>query len=214
MKDIEINYSSFKKKSGIMNVMKLEKGQSILYLRYSPSIKTDIIEQHKELIKKNGFVWYGKTGTVTSCKIIDEIFTALNPIIMLYSKPRTYICDIDDFCLNKPKEGYPSYYDDKYLCPSCYFRLKSIEPIDNCILNKLFIRSSKRSLADVLSKQCTSLCFFVSYEEIQELKSGKRNNENRKRNNNELECINLFNGTCRCKKINKLLSKMHVFFNM
>lgn len=64
----------------------IEKGQALLVLRFSFSYRNDIIEQHKNLIEKNGYVWYGKLGAVISNKIINEIMIAKKTAILLYSK--------------------------------------------------------------------------------------------------------------------------------
>lgn len=155
----------------MMNISDLEKGQSFLVLRYSLSLKKDIIELHKELIEKNGYVWYGKLGSVTSPKIIAETFVAKKPALLLYTRGNAYLCGIEQITEKKPIDGYPQYYDDELLCPSCYYKLTSIDRVDESILDHLYVRSSKRLLSNTLSRQCTSSCFFVSYEEIQPLKA-------------------------------------------
>ena len=77
----------------------------------------------------------------------------------------------------KPKTGYPKYYDDEYIYPSCYFKLISIDPVDLCILDELYVRSSERRLSDVLSNRCRSSSFFVSYKEIQKIPNSLKSNE-------------------------------------
>ena len=40
-----------------MQISELEAGQCLLVLRFSLTYKKNIIELHKELIEKQGFVW-------------------------------------------------------------------------------------------------------------------------------------------------------------
>ena len=160
-----------------MDVTKLVRGQNILVLRYSPSIKKDIIEQHQTLIEKLGYCWYGKLGGVTSREIISAITASDNPSILLYSKGKAFLCGVSGMGTTKPKTGYPKYYDDEYIYPSCYFKLISIDPVDLCILDELYVRSSERRLSDVLSNRCRSSSFFVSYREIQKIPNSLKSNE-------------------------------------
>ena len=69
-----------------MDVTKLVRGQNILVLRYSPSIKKDIIEQHQTLIEKLGYCWYGKLGGVTSREIISAITASESIDIALFKR--------------------------------------------------------------------------------------------------------------------------------
>lgn len=154
-----------------MEINDLEKGQTLLVLRYSLLPKNNIIELHRELLEKNGFVWYGKLGAITSPMIVSELFTEKKPALMLYAKGNAYLCSLEQITNTKPRMGYPNYYDEEYIFPSCYYKLTTIDRVDVSILDKLYVRSSKRQLSSTLSKQCTSSCFFVSYEEIQPLKA-------------------------------------------
>lgn len=155
----------------------IEKGQALLVLRFSFSYRNDIIEQHKNLIEKNGYVWYGKLGAVISNKIINEIMIAKKTAILLYSKWHAYLCGIEEVSANKPQKGYSAYYDEEYIFAGCYYKLTSIDEIDERILQHLIVRSSGRYMSDTLSKQCSSSSFFVSYEEVLPLKAKNINKE-------------------------------------
>ena len=152
-----------------MNENKLIRGQNLLLLRYSPSIRKDIIEQHQAIISELGYCWYGKLSGVTSDRIIHAITKTSCPMIMLYSKGKAFLCEFIEMTTEKPKNGYPEYYDTEYIYPNCYFKLKSIDPIDLELLSHFYVRSSKRNLSEVFSKQCMSSSLFVAYEEILDL---------------------------------------------
>ncbi len=178
-----------------MQLSKLETGQCLLVLRYSLSYKKNIIDLHKELIEKQGFVWYGKLGNETSQKIIAEIFAAKNPALLLFKKDKAFLCGVEEITGNKPQSGYPKYYDDEYICPGCYYKLTSIDEVEVDIINELIVRSSKRLLSDTLSRQCTSSCFFVSYKELLPLKA-KSIKKPEKRKLSKNDCIFKRSGKC------------------
>lgn len=180
-----------------MKISELEHGQSLLVLRFSLSIKKDIIELHQQMLDKNGYVWYGKLGTVTSPKIVAETFVAKKPALLLYSKGKAYLCGVSEITGNKPQGGYPRYYDDEYIFPGCYYKLTSIDEVDEEILDKLIVRSSKRFLSDTLSRQCTSSCFFVSYEEILPLRSVTEKTKKKKEKLQIDDCHYRNDGICR-----------------
>ena len=176
-----------------MNEQKLVRGQNILVLRYSSAIRIDIIEQHQAIIAERGYCWYGKLGGITREIVIHAIKISESPIIMLYSKGKAFLCDFVEMTTEKPIDGYPKYYDEQQIYPSCYFKLTSIEPVDLSILNHLYVRSSKRKLSEVFSKQCMSSTLLVAYDEIKDLP--KYVNTQRSRSNEKLGKEN-----CRFKK--------------
>lgn len=172
-----------------MKVKDLEKGQTILVLRYSLNYRKDIIEQHEMMLKKKGYVWYGKLGNVTSPKIVAEIMEEKNSALLLYTKGKAYLCALEKVSRNKPQGGYPNYYDEEYICPGCYYKLLSIDEVECNILNDLIVRSSQRVLSDTLSKQCTSSCFFVSYKELLPLKAIMTKKTDQSKKLSEDDCI-------------------------
>lgn len=182
-----------------MQISELEAGQCLLVLRFSLTYKKNIIELHKELIEKQGFVWYGKLGAVTSPQIVAETFVAKKPALLLYTKGKAYLCGVEEITGNKPQKGYPQYYDDEYICPGCFYKLTSIDEIDESILNDLIVRSSKRILSDTLSRQCTSSCFFVSYKELLPLKAKKPSNKKEVKKLQKNDCRYLKDGKCNNK---------------
>ena len=146
-----------------MNVNKLLNGQKLLVLRYAPKYKHDIIEQHQKLIKKLGYCWYGKLSGASSKKTIDELMNAPTPMILLYTKGKAYLCILDGYSIDKPIDGYPSYYDEEYLFPCCFYKFISIEEVNLSILDNLLVDRSGRKLSDVFSKQCMASSLLVSY---------------------------------------------------
>lgn len=180
-----------------MKVCNLDCGQNLLLLRYSSSLKESIIEEHRSLIDKQGYVWYGKLSGITSDRIISAVLSAEYPGIILYQKGKAYLCELSDFTINKPDEGYPKYYDEEYIFPTCYFKLKSMDEISLDVFDDLYVRSSKRSLTEVFSKQCMSSSLFVAYKEIKEIEvSDAIKRETKKTKLGKNECMYRTEGIC------------------
>ena len=59
-------------------------------LRFSDNFATPegTIAEHRKLIEKNGFAWYGKLGSVVSDKVCEEILKNENPRILLIHSGR------------------------------------------------------------------------------------------------------------------------------
>ena len=159
----------------MMDVSKLVSGQNLLVLKYSTKIKKDIIDEHKALIDKNGYCWYGKLGNATSEQIVSSIKGADNPAIILYTKGKLFLCDFVEMTTSRPSSGYPAYYDKEYIYPSCFFKLTSIDEAPLDILGYLIVRSSGRILSDIFSKQCMASTLFVAYKKVEELPSIPKN---------------------------------------
>ena len=178
---------------------KLAHGQNLLLLRYSTDLKSSVIEEHSCIIEKYGYVWYGKLSGITSDSILSAVMSADTPGIILYKKGKAFLCELADFTTSKPKEGYPKYYDDEYIFPCCYFKLKSIDEISMDLFEDIYVRSSKRSLKEVFSKQCMSSSLFVSYKEIKTLEKRKKVRGCKENKLGVNECVYRANGKCRLK---------------
>ena len=95
---------------------------------FAPACGT--IAAHKELIDKNGFVWYGKMGSQLADKIIDMILKNDNPKILLIQSGKTgrfwaYVTEISK--TTPPKDYIPEYYRDNASKFSCWFKIIKFE---------------------------------------------------------------------------------------
>ena len=132
---------------------------------FAPSCGT--ILAHNELIKKNGFVWYGKLGNKISEQVIKEVLSADDPKILLISsgKSARYWAHISDYSFQTPAPlEYPSYYSDKSEKMKCWFKVRSFEPAPKDIMSKCVVISSGAKLGEV-SKHSMSPYFIISYED-------------------------------------------------
>ena len=119
-----------------------------------------------------------------------------HPALLLYCKGNAYLCELEAFTTEKPHGGYPKYYDDEYIYPCCYFKLKSIDSVSLDILHHLIIRSSGRLLSDVFSGQCTASTFFVAYDEVVELPRFEGEVHKKKQSQNKGGCVYQREGKC------------------
>ncbi len=125
------------------------------------------IELHKQLINKNGFVWYGKLGSPISKSVKEEIFKNVEKKILLIHSGTSkrywaYLDEIADLVPNK--EEYPTYYADKSEKMKTWFRIIKIEDAPNNVMSKCIVTSSGLRLSDV-SKHSMSPYFIIDLKE-------------------------------------------------
>lgn len=136
-----------------------------IIIRYSDNFGENTIKEHKKLIDKKGYCWFGKIGKKPSEKYIKLLVEQTSPKIVLYSKMNTYICNIEDISYDKPKSGYPKYYDqklyqyDQLVIPSVYFKLKNIEKIDDEELNNFIVMSSGNSALQTFNNSMNTMLY-------------------------------------------------------
>lgn len=182
-----------------MNRKDLKRGQDILVLRYSTSVVDNCVEEHISIIKKLGYCWFGKVGNTPNDKMMSIILSYERPALLLYKKGKAYLCEMAGYTKNKPKEGYPSYYDEEHILARCYFKLVSIEEANLEILEQLIVKSSKRTLRDIYSGHCTSSFHFVSYKEIIDSEPANSFIIEKREKLDKNDCIYRIDGMCSLK---------------
>lgn len=78
-------------------------GQKVLLFRVNMNVKKDAIEKHEEVLLKDGFCWFGKIGRIPMREKIEEVLKEKYPHILLYTKKKLFLCDIDDSSFIRPK---------------------------------------------------------------------------------------------------------------
>jgi hypothetical protein len=138
-------------------------------LRFSDNIAPSggTIKAHEEYIKKNGFVWYGKFGSVIAQKFVKTILDNENPKVLLIHSGSVerywaYVESIQND--TPPKNEWPAYYHD--LSPKIHVWLKITKfvPAPKDIMSKCVVFSSNRSLSDA-SKFSMSPYFCIETED-------------------------------------------------
>jgi len=138
----------------------LKPGQHFLVLKYNTTIEPKCIELHQEVIERNGFCWFGKVGKYPSKLILEKVLGEENPAMILFAKNRAHICGLEGVSFSKEKEGVPSYYEEKYIIPDIYFKLKFIEPIEIDSVSNAVVCSSGKKLKDSLFRTMASFTLY------------------------------------------------------
>ncbi len=133
--------------------------------RFAPSEGT--IVEHKKVIDKKGFVWYGKLGARISKPAIDSILEDEEPRILLIQSgiADRYWAFIDCVTYDiPPKDDIPSYYCAEAERFGTWFRVTKIVSASKDVLAKCKVVSSNRPLFQVL-KSSMSPFFIIKVEE-------------------------------------------------
>lgn len=136
-------------------------------LRYAEKFapKEGTIQAHKDLIEKNGFVWYGKMGSPVSDSNIQKILSQEKPRILLIHSGgiERYWAYISDIRKDKPSDNdFPSYYRsmaDKFKTWFCIYKFELAE---RDIMSKCIVTSSRSVLSNA-SKYSMSPYFLIEY---------------------------------------------------
>lgn len=131
---------------------------------FSPRCGT--IEAHQQVIKKYGYVWYGKLGSSISDSKLDLMKNEKTKKILLIHSGGIdrYWAYYDEISKEKPKNHYPRYYSDMADKFKVWFKITRIESAPKDIMSKCTVVSSK-SVLSVASKYSMNPCFFIECEE-------------------------------------------------
>lgn len=122
---------------------------------------------HENLIYQNGFVWYGKLGSVVSKKIINDILQNENPKILLIhsGKAKRYWAHVETIQQEMPEKQFiPEYYRGIAENFKTWFKVIKFEPAPNNVLGNCKVISSQRPLSEV-SRSSMSPYFIIDAEE-------------------------------------------------
>lgn len=124
------------------------------------------IENHNKIIKKNGYVWYGKFGNKLSSSTIEELLDQkeLKILLVQSSSSNRYWGNVDKIQYDTPEdiENIPEYYRDDRNLIKCWFRVTKITKAPSDITSKCEVVSSKRLLSEA-SRHSMNSCFVVEY---------------------------------------------------
>ncbi len=144
----------------------MDVGQRFLVVRFGTNIVANCIEKHQEVIRSKGYCWFGKIGVVPSKKTLDEVMALDNPMIMLYTRNHAYECALLEVTTEKPKVGYPEYYERELFnrgrYPKSYYKITSITEVPIGELAKYIVVSSQNALMNTLNKSMSSY-FYAEY---------------------------------------------------
>ena len=138
-------------------------------LRFSDKFAPDegTIVEHENVIKRLGYVWYGKLGLPLSQKAISYIKNNDDPKILLIHSGKTsrYWAHVSVITRDEPElEGIPHYYRDNREKFKTWFKVTSFEQAPKDIMGKCKVISSGATLGEV-SKHSMSPYFIIEVEE-------------------------------------------------
>ena len=129
--------------------------------KFAPECGT--IEAHNEMIKQNGYVWYGKLGNKIASSMFDEILENETSRILLIHSGSTgrYWAYVDKIQHDKPDlKEIPEYYRDMADKFTTWFRVIRYENAPKDIVGKCTVASSGATLSDA-SKHSMSPYFKI-----------------------------------------------------
>ncbi len=123
------------------------------------------IAEHKKLLNKNGYVYYGKMGAPVSDKNIDMLMKQdVVRVLLIHSgKTDRYWATVDKIVKQCPPfDTFPSYYHDMADRFTTWFRIIKIETAPKDVMTKCKVASSGANLG-VASKHSMSPYFIIEY---------------------------------------------------
>ncbi|WP_206538500.1 hypothetical protein [Kandleria vitulina] len=121
---------------------------------------SDCVKLHKEVLDKQGYVWFGKVGNASSIERIKERLGKEDFLLVLYCQGKVHVCKCVDITYEKTQFGYPKYYENVLFktnrAPSLYFKLESIDELEKDVYMKCIASSSGRPLSVTVSKSMAS----------------------------------------------------------
>ena len=132
---------------------------------FAPS--TGTIFEHRLIIEKSGFAWYGKLGTPVSQNVAVEILKNESPKILLIhsGKAKRYWAFVEEIKNETPPLEYiPPYYRNEVKNFKTWFKLIKIEDASKHVISHCKVASSGRPLSEV-SKSSMSPYFIIEVEE-------------------------------------------------
>ena len=139
-------------------------------LRFSDSIAPTggTIKAHEAIIKKLGYVWYGKFGSSISAKVRETILKNEKPkVLLIHSGTNSrYWAVIEDISRTAPSANeFPSYYHDKKDRCGSWLKVLRFEKAESDIMSKCFVKSSGAVLSNA-SRRSMSPYFIIEYKEM------------------------------------------------
>lgn len=133
--------------------------------KFAPSDGT--IAEHKKIIQKKGYVYYGKMGSAVSDKNISMLMKQGRMKLLLIHSGKTerYWAEVDKIIKERPKDDeFPEYYHDLSENFKTWFRVVKIEEAQRDIMSKCKVISSGATLGEA-SKHSMSPYFIIEFEE-------------------------------------------------
>lgn len=149
--------------------------QDYLLLRFGEHLSpdADTIQQHVLVLRKRGYVWYGKLGQKLSHERLNRVVSRCletgEPCVYLASSSkadrRFFALVVDQVCYGDMSPGeldaVPQYMRTRSRQVSAWLRVRALEPVDPDVMNGFVVTSSGNPLRLALSTS-TSATMYIS----------------------------------------------------
>ena len=154
----------------------IEAKKKCLLLRFGNYREYDFINEHKEVIRKYGYVWMLKVGKCIPQSRLDEVFDENRALLLKAPKSiggKYYHAEVDDYYRGEPRMDmpYPPYYS-KMLSDEVWWnvdslygtwlRITAISELGKENIEHLYLFSNKKPVESVLSSTRTSTLYVYS----------------------------------------------------
>ena len=163
-----------------MRNMVIEAGKVMLLLRYNNYKKTDFIEEHNKVSRKNGYVWMLKAGRKLVENKLKNVMEESSIIILKAPKNaggEYYFTELLEFRYGKQQEknDSPEYYaslvDDERLwqidsLDGTWLKIGKIRPLNKQIVDELKLISNDKMVQEVVSSTMSSTLYVCVDKDI------------------------------------------------
>ena len=159
----------------------IKENTQMLLFRFRDYKNTDFINEHLEIIHKEGYVWMLKVGKKTSESKLQQILNDGGWLILRSPKSdgsKMYIAHFTAFQCEEPGDMvYPTYYSDiinqdgdsEYYSESAvqqWFRLEKIIPLSETTYPCFVLSKTAAAIDDVIKTTRTAVMFVSNKEKI------------------------------------------------
>lgn len=148
--------------------MNIKSQTTMLLFRFGSGFTPSCLEEHKQLIAQNGYVWLMKTGKNPRPEKIKSVLDDGGYIIIRESKQfggiyhlAHCICvetgSINDF------DSIPEYYKQRFITNATWYKLDAIYNLDDSYAKVLTIQSNTHKVIEYIDK--TSSSFMIVQNE-------------------------------------------------
>lgn len=157
--------------------MIIEKNQKCLVIRVSNFKRYNFIDEHKELVERDGFTWMLKCGKRIPEKALSEIQRSGGHLIVKTPKKQDeayYYAHLCNFSNDEPPSrlSYPKYYEEivqeneENSLSGTWLKIDSLEVIGSQLIDHFRLVSNSHQLRDVVQATRTPFLYVISDEHL------------------------------------------------
>ena len=159
--------------------MVINEETKMMLFRYNNYQKTDFIEEHKKILKKNGHVWMLKVGKKASKEKLDKILSDGGWMVLRAPKADgsiSYIARFSEYLETQPiKAAFPAYYEsflngeDSYgfdLSSEQWFKIEEIQELKDEDAAGLALEKTGKMVEDVIGTTRTAVMYITNKKVI------------------------------------------------